>query len=77
MYSTNHRTATDRHFETLKFNKKSELFFDGLLAELSAKAKDSYVLLWLGDEGQEQNTHWSTLAKDQWNTYGTTALSGQ
>ena len=42
------------HFETLKFKKKSELFFDGPLTELSVNAKTSYVLLWLGDEGQEQ-----------------------
>ena len=45
--------TTDRHFETLKFKKKSELFFDDTLAELSAKSKASYVLLWLDDEGME------------------------
>ena len=32
--------------------REEDLFFDGPLVELTAKAKASYVLIWLGDEGQ-------------------------
>ena len=33
--------------------REEDLFFDGPLVELTAKAKASYVLIWLGDEDQE------------------------
>ena len=65
MQCPNHALASDKNHEFIQFRNMCKQWFSGTLAKLLAEEKTSYILLWLGEEGQEHHSHWTPPIKDE------------
>ena len=56
--------AQDRYEEVCKFKRTCTISFNGPVADLTPIKQASYVLLWLGEEGQEKHQYWPEIVKE-------------